>query len=194
MSDLFFPSTPNRFAFSRKQLPLVFDDFPPTPLSIASVLQWSPSGRKINYDMHRHPSMITTYPDGLPLSYRARTESATYPPQPFLQIACPPFQEPIVVASSVPHLGVTVDDVLITMHLYLEGTANYGELDVLHHDAVSCITDTFQRRVGVIRDPQAQEYERFIGVKRIDFLMGRSRFLGLSEDTNNPHVFVLNVC
>jgi hypothetical protein len=138
--------------------------------------------------------MITTYPDSLPLSYRTRSKSATYPPQPFLQIACPPFQELAVVMPSVPHFGVTVDDVLMALHLYLGVTANYGELDVLHHDVILHINDTLERRVGVIRNLQAQEYERSIGVKRIDFLMGRSRFLGLSEDTNNPHVFVLNVC
>jgi hypothetical protein len=172
---------------------LEYFDFP-TPSSITPTLQYSPSERKLNYDFHRHPSTATTYPDDLPLSFRDRSRSATNPSLPFLRIACPLFFEPIAVLPSMPHLGVTVDDVLIALHLYFAATASFREFQVLAGDAQDRVNAAFQRRVERCGGQQEQENERLIGVRRVDFLMGRSRFLGLSHSSDDPQLFVLNVC
>jgi hypothetical protein len=143
--------------------------------------------RKLNYDMHHSPSSITSSIDGLPLSRQIRSRSATNPPQPFIQIEHPSLVDPIIVFPSTPHTSVTVDDVFLALYRYFSACASFREFDVLPYDAQLRVNDTFQRRVG------AQESERFRGVKRVDFLMGRSRFLGLSAKGNDPRIFALNV-
>ena len=88
---------------------------------------------------------------------------------------------------------MTVSDVLVTLHRALSVTvtdSEYGRLPCEDADRVSA---AYECRVRGIADKRAREVERCKGVKRIDFLMDRHRFLGISRLGTDPEIFVLSV-
>jgi hypothetical protein len=55
------------------------------------------------------------------------------------------------------------------------------------------VDKAYYRRCGCIEDPDSRQLEESKGVKRVDFLMGRNRFLGLSGTLKGPDIWELNV-
>jgi hypothetical protein len=122
-----------------------------------------------------------------------------YPPLPWLTIASPLLPWAITVlpsSSSSPHRSnyVTVSNVLVTLYHTLSLPATRDEYHSLpSEEATSLVNASFDRRVRAIADRLRQEEEWREGVKKIDFLLGCHRFLGLSRMGWDPTTFVLNV-
>jgi hypothetical protein len=90
----------------------------------------------------------------------------------------------ITVTASHGRKYVTVSDVLVTLHRRLAVSVTEYGTDVV-------VRAAYERRVEVT-GKRSREAERRKGVKRIDFLMGQDRFLGLSMTGDDSDVFVLN--
>jgi hypothetical protein len=115
---------------------------------------------------------------------------------PFITIVSPHLPSPIRVNPQVHAVNafVTVSDVLVTLHHVLGLPVSLDEHGYSPSgDAVHRARDAFHRRVESIPDRRAREAERVQGVKGIDLLMGRRRFLGLSLMGRDMGVFVFNV-
>jgi len=69
--------------------------------------------------------------------------------------------------------------------------AEYGSLP--SQDAILDVNTAYYRRCGRIEDFDSRRLEEGKGVKRVDFLMGRNRFLGLSGTLKGPDIWELNV-
>jgi hypothetical protein len=114
-----------------------------------------------------------------------------------MTIISPHLTWPITVSQPLPHTTankfVTVSDVLVTLHRILALTVTVAEYGKLSSEDALWVNAAWERRVKDITDWRAREVERRKGLKRIDFLMDRHRFLGLSRMGRDPDVFVLNV-
>jgi hypothetical protein len=135
------------------------------------------------------------------LSNTALHEPATTPPQPFIQIfiqthVSPDHRHPFwtcdVRATNMRY--VTVADVLEGLYKSLRANITPPEFQTLSEKDRMYATQAYQRRYRRLRDadPYLSEKEKNRGMKRIDFLMGRIRFGGLSE-RRQPHEFDLLV-
>ena len=101
----------------------------------------------------------------------------------------------IVVLPSQPYAFVTVSDVLRTLHCTLSLSVTTDELDELPSEGVrSQVKAVYERRVQAHPDWRTREMERRRGIRRIDLLLGRTRFLGLSIVGMRGDVVVLDVC
>jgi hypothetical protein len=181
------PSSPpplNRSIPSR--LPPVPEDYDVSvPLSITLLLRYS-SEPKVGFDVHFDTSTIISLPHRRQLTHHELTEPATNPPLQHMCIVCPVFKQPILVSSSSP-VGVTTRDVFAEVHRFLNYNACAAEFNALpSQDAQYRVNSTYLRRTA------GNENERWAGMKRVDFLTGRSRFLGLSKMGREPYTFVLN--
>ena len=167
-------------------------------VEINPILGCSPHGYTalpaLSYDLTLPPSSATTL-SRQALPSHILSESATVPPQPHLTLLCSTHLPwPIVITASHPQVGVTVGDVLHGLHGYLRLAVSEAEYRSLPSpDAQAQVTLSFQARYKRIPDRDGYEWEKSKGVKRIDFLMGRVRWTGLSSSKAGPDVWVLNV-
>jgi hypothetical protein len=60
-------------------------------------------------------------------------------------------------------------------------------------DATLDVNAAYYHRCGRIEDLDFRQLEESKGVKRVDFLMDRNRFLGLSGTLKGPDIWELNV-
>jgi hypothetical protein len=96
--------------------------------------------------------------------------------------------------SPVPDAFITVADVLATLHRALRLAVHPNEYNALpSHEDKHKVNAAYEHRYLRIADPAAHEEEKRKGVKRVDFLMGRTRFLGLSRTTEGPGIWALNL-
>jgi hypothetical protein len=56
-----------------------------------------------------------------------------------------------------------------------------------------CVDNAYFRRCELLADEEERTMEALQGVKRVDFLGGKTRFLGLSGPVEGEHVWELNV-
>lgn len=165
----------------------------PRPIRINPLLALAyPS--QINYDLTRHPVSLTHTARQHPPSARALSESAVTPPMPYLTLVTPLLPWRVSVTPQRNGVYVTVYDVLSCLYTSLRTNVAGSEYHALQ-------SDTERRRVGAsyearyrrIRDAREYRYEKTQGLKRVDFLMGRVRFEGLSKSSQGPDVWVINV-
>ena len=168
-----------------------------TLASIHPILD-STSNTTIRFDLHHHPSSITLPPDYQSLSPATLAEPATHPPLPCLNITV--FLLPwsiVVLPSGSPSQNafVTVSDVLDALHLALNLSATPEELAELASEEIRAeVRAAYERRVQALADWRWRESERLMGIRRVDLLMGRTRFLGLSIQGKERNVLVLDIC
>jgi hypothetical protein len=130
----------------------------------------------------------------LPLPSYALAEAATNPPQPHLTLSCTHLPWPIHVGPQNPHVGVTVGDVLRCLSIELRRTATEAEYRALPTQAAQALaTKSYQDRYRRHADRKIYELEKSKGLKRVDFLLGRVAWNGLSSSKLGPDVWVLNV-
>ena len=161
--------------YARVPLPPVPEDY--SAPSINPILRFSTTN--ILFNLILHPLSIPTHPDHRPLSLYELSEPATNPPLPEMTIVSPHLTSPIVVLPSPPQTFVSVSDVLVTLR-HAVTFAEYGNLS--SRDAISSVHVAEANEVGMCKVS-----------KRIDFLMDRHHFNGLSRVGKHPELFVLNV-
>jgi hypothetical protein len=143
------------------------------------------------YDVSLHPSSAIATRGH---THAVLAESAMIPPVPFLTIISPYLRWSISVVPS-PHQRafVSVSDVLEAIYHGLRHLFTEHEYLHLSRGEQKAIRASYKRRYGRIPERRHAEKERLGGLKRVDFLMGRTRFLGLSPSTDGPDVWVLHV-
>jgi hypothetical protein len=144
----------------------------------------------IDYDISFSPKTIAT-----PHPY-ALAQPAIHPPLAHLAVVCSdlPWQITVVPSSTIHGAFVTVADVLASLHRTLRLAVHPDEYNALpSHEDKHKVNTAYESRCVRIEDPAAQAEEKRKGVKRVDFLMGRTRFLGLSPTTAGPAVWALRL-
>jgi hypothetical protein len=131
------------------------------------------------------------------LFYDSLAAPATAPPLACITISIASLPWSIDVHPSRPHAPnafVSVWDVLDALHYRLGQVATPEELGELASDEVRTVVwAVFEHRVRTNRDRQSREIERRAGPRRVDMLLGRTRFVGLSISDGGRHL-VLDVC
>ena len=208
------PPTPSP-TLSLSSLPSLSE--PPTPLNLTPMLHLSPLPERkpspepepspgemhihfllafspyeepaIHYDLTLPPSLNNE------ITSEEFAEPATHPPLSSLLITCPHIPWPIIVSPSSGAGGfITILDVLECIYRALRTPvllAEYGSLP--SKDATLDVNTAYYRRCKRIEDFDARRLEEGKGVKRVDFLMGKNRFLGLSGTLKGPDIWELNV-
>ncbi|KAJ7082624.1 hypothetical protein B0H15DRAFT_924040 [Mycena belliarum] len=127
-------------------------------------------------------------------------EPATFPPLTALTVLCRHVAWPLPVAPSHPRSFVAVLDVLTAVATGLRRAvqpAEYASLPVGARDVPGAtrqgVDNAYFARCRLVRDEGERAIEARKGVKRVDFLMRRTRFLGLSGPLEGLHVWELNV-
>ncbi|KAJ3756124.1 hypothetical protein EV360DRAFT_85247 [Lentinula raphanica] len=150
----------------------------PQPSRVHTLLAYS-HHPVINYDVSLPPSTITTTRSGL--SSTAFSEPAVYPPVSSLVLHIPQHIWPIHVHASYNGHYVTVNDVFTEVYHALRKNATSAE-----YHAIPSKKDTekvrmaYETRYRRIRDRHAYQAEKQQGVKRVDFLAGHTRFMGIA--------------
>ena len=166
-----------------------------TLISIHPLLRYSLEP-VIQFDLHHHPSTITLPPGSR--QQHSLSEPATHPSLPCLNVSTRLLPYSIVVLPSQPHLPhsfVTVYDVLRTLHRALSLCVDHDELHELPSpDVRSQVEAVYEHRVRAHPDGRTRESEKRWGIRRIDLLLGQTRFLGLSIAGKRRDVLVLDVC
>jgi hypothetical protein len=163
---------------------------PETLAELNPILRFTLATPPIDYDISLPPTFITTpHQHILP-------EPAVVPPLPLLAVVCPdiPWLITVSPSSSKPDAFVTVADVLLTIYCGLRLAVHPDEYNALpSHEDKHKVNAAYGNRYVRIADHAACEEEKRKGVKRVDFLMGRTRFLGLSRTPVGPDVWALHV-
>lgn len=125
------------------------------------------------------------------LPHAVLLEPATYPPLPYLVIAHKRLPWQIKLVPSDPSLAyVTVWDVLFGISTFLRQPATKVEYDLIPTEqAKSDVSAAYIRRC---RASANFEVERAAGLKRVDFLQGRTRFSGLTGTSKGPEIWELH--
>ncbi|KAJ7148361.1 hypothetical protein C8R46DRAFT_965230 [Mycena filopes] len=144
----------------------------------------------LNYDISLHPSTMTTHFHGV--SSAGLLEPAVYPPQHSITITTPHLPWSIAVAAANGRY-VTVSDVLGALYRSLRGNVTAAEFHGLgSHKLQRRVTEAYTHRYMRLRGHRGYAEEKSQGVKRVDFLMGCTKFHGLSA-TGAPDVWRIHV-
>ncbi|KAJ6485403.1 hypothetical protein C8R47DRAFT_538215 [Mycena vitilis] len=142
----------------------------------------------VNYDLS-HP-LHTINPQLTP----SFLNPATFPPLPALTIRCRHIAWPIAVSASQPTGFVSVLDVFTSVYTSLRLNVRRSEYDTLPEgDARHRVNAAYFARCALLTDEEARRIAALEGVKRVDFLQGKTRFLGLSGPVESAHVWELNL-
>jgi hypothetical protein len=143
------------------------------------------------------------------LSAEEMREPATHPPLTRLRIICEDipiwpidleFREPGAAPYSpyspnhfafqqqqAPPPPITLADVLIAVHQSMHRRITHEDWAKLNKPDSRAITKAYMKRCGM------SEYEKSQGVKRIDFLLGRTRMVGLARDATADSLEVMRL-
>ncbi|KAG6917083.1 hypothetical protein DXG01_003972 [Tephrocybe rancida] len=166
---------------------------PPMPKSVRAhaLLQFSTSPL-LNVDLRHPPSTITSHHQGIPL--RDFAEPATQPPLSSLTILVPHLPWTVTVYPSHPSQGyVSVNDVLEELYHSLRTNITARDYAALPSEkARRQVSLAYEQRYKRVRGTRDYEDEKQRGVLRVDFLMGRTRFMGLSSNERGAGVWLLH--
>ena len=130
--------------------------------------------------------------NGHHISSSALSEPATNPPMHNITIRSPYFPSSwdlAIVASNRSY--VTLYDVLDQLHTHLRSNISKGDFDRWSSSDKSRATTSYEHRYRRYRNQDEYLKEKAGGMKRIDFLMERTRFLGISKPRRGE-AFILN--
>lgn len=143
----------------------------------------------VQYDLSLPPQAITTM-----YSLDTFFAPATSPALQRLSIYCPRLDWFIPVSGSLPGGIISVLDVLCCIYRGLRAGIQAAEYHALPSpEAAHIVNMAYLNRCAFIVDDGARSRELLKGVKKVDFLMGRTRFGGLSSSKTSRDVWVLNV-
>ena len=146
----------------------------------------------ITYDLIEHPSTILTH-NGYSLSVRTFREPATTPPLPYLTVTCIHLPWTIKVYASNA-VYVSLEDVFDSIYRNLRTNITGAEFNLFSkQDDQRRATRAYEKRYRRHRNTRAYEEEKRGGMKRVDFLMGHTKFLGLSNNSRHPDEWQLRI-
>lgn len=96
------------------------------------------------------------------------------------------------VGAEIPGGAVTIYDVLESLHTSLRTPISKSEWDHLSAHTQNSVSAAFYRRLGGIRDHSLREKQFRRGVRRLDFLLGNTKLLGIAAVPGKPGVFTLH--
>ncbi|KAJ7161642.1 hypothetical protein C8R46DRAFT_904715 [Mycena filopes] len=133
----------------------------------------------LHYDVALPPSSISTRYRGVPTA--ALLDPATSPPQIALTLTSPCLPWPISVAATNARY-VTVSDVLSSVYFTLRATATHTEFLTLRAPLRHLVFVAYRQRCERVRGRGRRgcSEERQVGIRRVDFLVGYTRFSGIS--------------
>lgn len=143
---------------------------------------------EINWDIRTSPGHARNASDGHHLPSALRRAFATRPALPAIRITCglfPSSEWAIVVQNPS---GVTVDDVLTTLFQTMRKRISSKEWARLGERQRAMVADAFHRRTRASSDPN---YEHGQGVRRIDWLLSSTQFVGLTPSPEAPLTWTL---
>lgn len=151
----------------------------------------------ISWDVSYKPS--TNPPNSSPSnstsSLTILEQPATSPPLASITIVCALLPWDVVIrASGKPDACVTIRDVIMGIYSMLRIGASPNDFaGITESEERKSIEDAFRHRYERLSDPRrmAEEFEK--GLKRVDFLRERHRFLGLSSTAEGPDVWEMHV-
>lgn len=142
------------------------------------------------FDMREHPSYITYHQ--APLSSRMLSESAFTQPIRTITITTAHLKLTIRISASNGSY-LTLRDVLDGMYNALRKNITPAEFNALPTPKDrQRATREYENRYRRLRSSSAYEEEKRQGMKRVDFLMGMTRFVGLSSSGHGPDSWVLS--
>ncbi|KAJ7160449.1 hypothetical protein C8R46DRAFT_1286277 [Mycena filopes] len=202
-SPLPWSPSPSASTSSLPPIPPLWPSAPPrrlsperdyAPIQIHSLLSFMPfTPPNVRYDLAQ--PLHTIIPQLTP----SFLDPATYPPLPALTVVCRHLAWPWpirVEAASLPNTTgfVSVLDVLTSLHTSLRLAVRWAEYNALPSAGTRrSVDDAYFARCRLVEDRNAREIETLKGVKRVDFLRGKTHFLGLSGPVEGAHVWELNV-
>ncbi|KAJ7638149.1 hypothetical protein B0H17DRAFT_1101548 [Mycena rosella] len=132
----------------------------------------------LSYDISLHPSTVSTRYHGL--SSAGMLEPAVYPPQPTFSIVTPHLPWTILVVASNGRYA-TVSDALTALYRALRVNVTPAEFNSLGtHKLMRRAAAAYTHRYMRLNGRRGYAEEKAHGVKRVDFLMGCTKFRGLS--------------
>jgi hypothetical protein len=132
----------------------------------------------LNFDLTVHPSAITTHFQGV--ASAGFLEPAVYPPQRTISITTPHLPWTITATASNGRF-VTVADALNALYRSLRTNITAAEFNTLGTQKLARrVTEAYTRRYMRFLGHRGYAEEKKEGVKRVDFLMGCTKFQGLS--------------
>ncbi|KAG5639056.1 hypothetical protein H0H81_007314 [Sphagnurus paluster] len=159
---------------------------PPDEMHIHFLLAFIPFNTPpIEYNVATPPTLLL----GGQVSLAEFHEPATQPHLHTLTVYCPNLLMPItIIAGEVGY--VTISDVLHAIHHELRLPTNTTEYKNLPVDVKPKVDATYFQRCRRSGD-EARQLE--MGIKRVDFLLGKTHFFGLSGTLHGPDIWELNV-
>ena len=146
----------------------------------------------IIYDLMEHPSTILTR-NNYSLSVRTFREPATTPPLTFLTISSIHLPWNIKVYASNA-LYVTLEDVFDSIYRNLRTNITSAEFNLFsNQNDQRRATRAYEKRYRRHRNTRVYEEEKRGGMKRVDFLMGHTKFIGLSNSSRHPDEWQLRI-
>lgn len=122
----------------------------------------------------------------------AFADPATEPPLPVLNIQLPNLPWPLEVRPGSPKLGyVTVSDVFHALYNDLRLCAHQTEYKALSAVEAREVDMAYFTRCRSAGPDEGRQLVK--GIRKIDFLMGKTRFLGLSATLQGEDLWELNV-
>lgn len=140
----------------------------------------------VNFDLTLPPPNTSTNHRGF--SRHTLLESATKTPLSALTLISPHLSWSIEVTAPYGTY-VTVHDVLDGIYRSLRANISSNDFRALRQKDQNRVTIAFEQRCLRSKKP---EYERRMGVRRVDFLMGYTMFTGLTATNKGHDVWVLN--
>jgi hypothetical protein len=145
----------------------------------------------VTWDLMDHPSMITRNHHSI--SSRTVCEPATNPPLGFITITTPYLPWTIKVHASNGSY-ITLENVFDAIYRSLRTNITTSEFNSFSsQNDQRRATRAYEQRYRRQRSTRIYEEEKRGGMKRVDFLMGHSRFLGISNTGHRPDEWQLNV-
>lgn len=141
----------------------------------------------IDYDLLSRPSNV--FINHPAFNVYTLLEPATNPPLPFMTIISPYLKWPFIIHATNSRF-VSISDVLSVLYHTLRVNITSSEFHSLRSQKDQRrVTAAYEDRYRHIRDPRGREEEKRKGIKRVDFLMGQTRFMGLTWEA--PGIWVL---
>ncbi|KAJ2922951.1 hypothetical protein H1R20_g14141, partial [Candolleomyces eurysporus] len=164
-----------------------------TKLKIHPYLESSSSRNPvIVYDLLDPPSQASRHHFALSSSVLA--EPATKPPTQMLTIQFPHLPESweLRITGSSPMGYVTLGDVLDRIHGDLRQNISQREWERMRSSEQAKTREAYENRYRRYRSRSMYLQEKAGGMKRVDFLLGKTRFLGLSRVSKRGDVWAMN--